>query len=240
MIETHCHLLPGIDDGCKTIEESIITIKKMYELGYTDIVLTPHYISGTSYNKNNIDKYKLFLELQNSIKENNINMNLYLGNEIFIDNDILALLKSQEVCTINSSKYLFIELPRNDWINNIDDIIFRLRSKGIYPIICHPERYMAIKKDYTILDNLIDRGALFQINYESINGKYGNDAKKLAKYILKNDKAIIIGGDIHNPDSIFFEDFYKIKKKIIKIIGEDKLNELMIDNPRKIINNENI
>lgn len=240
MIEMHCHILPGIDDGCNNFEESIKTIKQMIDLGYKKIVLTPHYIRGTSYNKNNLDKYKLLLELEKKLKEENINIDLYLGNEIFVDNDILELLKSNEVFTINSTRYLFIELPRNDWVNNIDEIIFVLRSKGFIPIICHPERYMNIKSDYNILDDLIDRGALFQVNFESINGKYGSEAKNLAKYILKNNKACIIGGDVHNYNSVFFNDFLKTKKKLLKLIKEDKLNELMNINPQKIINNEDL
>ena len=240
MIEIHCHLLPNIDDGVKSFDEAVNTIKKMETLGYKKIVITPHYIRGTKYNTNNKNKYRLLLELQEKLKQNNINIELFLGNEIFLDEDVLGLLKSGEVCTINSSKYVFLELPRNDNINNLEEIIFKLRNRNIVPIIAHPERYTILQKDYSLLKDLINRGVLFQINFESINGKYGKESQKLAKYILKNDLATFIGGDVHHENSIFFDKYLKTKKKIIKITKEERFNELINLNPQKVINNETI
>ena len=240
MIEIHCHLLPGIDDGVRTFEEAINTIKKMKELGYKEICITPHYIKGTSYTSNNENKLNLLKELQDKLDENNIDIKLYLGNEIFVDENIKELIKNKEVYTINNSRYVFIELPRNDSINKIEDIIFSLKSKGLVPIIAHPERYMIFKTDYELLYDFVDRGVLFQVNFESIGGKYGKDSKKLAKYILKHNLATLLGGDVHHDNSIFFDNFNKNKKKIIKLIKEDKFNELISINPKKILNNENI
>ena len=240
MIEIHCHLLPNIDDGAKSFDESLNAIKKMEDLGYKKIIITPHYIRGTKYNANNKKKYELFLELQEKIKDNNINVELFLGNEIFLDEDVLELLKSGEACTINSSKYLFLELPRNDNINNLEEVIFKLRNRNIVPIIAHPERYIILQKDYALLNDLINRGVLFQVNFESINGKYGKESQKLVKYILKNNLATFIGGDVHHENSVFCDKYLKTKKKIIKLIKEDKFNELININPQKVINNEMI
>ena len=240
MIEIHCHLLPGIDDGVKTFDEAINTIKKMQELGYKEICITPHYIKGTSYTCNNEKKLSLLKELQDKLNENNIDIKLYLGNEIFVDENIKELIKKDEVSTINNSRYVFIELPRNDSINKIEDIIFSLKSKGLVPIIAHPERYMIFKTDYDLLYDFIDRGVLFQVNFESISGKYGKDSKKLAKYILKHNLATLLGGDVHHDTSIFFDKFNKNKKKIVKLVKEDKFNELISINPKKILNNESL
>lgn len=240
MIEIHSHLLPNIDDGSTSFEESVHIIKKMQDLGYKKIIITPHYIKGTKYNTNNKDKFALFLKLNGLLKENNIDMQIYLGNEIFLDESILELLKTGEACTLNGSRYVCVELPRNDWINNLDDIIFKLKSKNIIPIIAHPERYIMIKQDYTLLEDLKNRGVLFQVNFESINGKYGKDAKKLVKYILKNNLASFIGGDIHHENSLFFKEYKKTKKKLLKIISEEKLMELMEINPEKVICNQDI
>ena len=240
MIEMHCHLLAAIDDGVKSIGESIDTIKMLVSLGYKKIVITPHYINGTSYNVNNMDKYKLFLELQKRIKEENIDIELYLGNEVFIDESILEDLKAGKCCTINSSRYVLVEISRNDIINNLDNILFKLLNRGIVPIMAHPERYLVVKKDKSVLDDWVNSGVLLQVNFESISGKYGKDAKKLFEYILKNNLASFIGGDIHGPGSDFFKDYEKNKKKILKLIGEDKYNELISVNPLKLINNEDI
>lgn len=240
MIEVHSHLLPNIDDGVKSLEEAINTIKKLELLGYSDVIVTPHYIKGTKYNVNNIEKYKLFLELEKKILEENINIKLYLGNEIFVDENILENLKNGNCCPLNNSRYVLIEIPLNDNIINLNEIIFKLKSRGLVPIIAHPERYLIVKKDYNILDEWINRGALLQVNFESITGKYGNESKKVVKHILKNNLATLIGGDIHHEDSMFFKNFLKNKKKIIKLIGNEKFEELTVLNPAKIINNKDI
>lgn len=239
MIETHSHLLP-IDDGVASFEESIETLKEYEKLGFKKIIITPHYVGGTKYSVNNSDKYKLFVELQNKIKENNINIEIYLGNEIFLDENTFDDLKNGNCCTINSGKYILIEIPRNDIINNFENIIFKLQSKGLKVIIAHPERYMIAKNDYSHIEDWCNRGILLQINFESILGKYGKESQKLVKYILKNNYASIIGGDVHHKDSMFFKNFSKNKKKIIKIIGEDKFKELTEVIPNKIINSEDI
>ena len=240
MIEIHCHLLPNIDDGSKSFEESIQTIKKMVSLGVTKIIITPHYIRSTSYNVNNKDKYNLLIELQEKLKKENVEVELFLGNEIFLDEYILEDLKSGNCCTMNSSKYVLIEIPRNDSINNLNDIIFKLTSKGIIPIMAHPERYIIVSKNRNILNEWINLGVLLQVNFESIGGKYGPNAKKNVKYILKNNLAAFLGGDIHHANSEYFDSFEKNKKKIIKLVGENKYNELTNVNPMKMLNNEKI
>lgn len=240
MIDVHSHLIPHIDDGVKSFEEAKNTLKKLENLGFEKVIITPHYIRGTSYNKNNLEKYQLLLKLKEIIKQENINIELYLGNEIFLDENILNDLKNGNSCSLNSSKYVLIEIPRNDKILQLDEIIFELKNKGLVPIMAHPERYMVVKQNYEILDNWINQGIILQINYESILGKYGKEAEKLVKYILKNNKASLIGSDIHHEDSMFFKNFMKSKKKIVKLIGENKFLELTETNPTKLLNNEDI
>ena len=110
MIDTHNHILFDIDDGCRNIEESIILLKQMEELGFRKIILTPHYIKGTKYTINNLEKeYKLNL-LKEKLKENKINIELYLGNEIFITDNIVELLQNGEVSSINSGRYILCSI----------------------------------------------------------------------------------------------------------------------------------
>lgn len=240
MIDVHSHLIPNIDDGVQSFEEAKNTLKKLENLEFEKIIITPHYIRGTAYNKNNLEKYQLLLKLKEIIKKENINLELFLGNEIFLDENILNELKNGNCCSLNSGKYVLIEIPRNDEILKLDEIIFELKNKGLVPIMAHPERYMVIKQNYEILDKWLDQGMILQINYESILGKYGKESEKLVKYILKNNKASLIGTDIHHEDSMFFNNFLKCKKKIIKLIGEEKFMELTEINPEKILNNKDI
>lgn len=121
----------------------------------------------------------------------------------------------------------------------LEDVLFELSSIGIIPIIAHPERYNYNKKDEKILFGLLQRGCLFQCNVASIEGVYGNHAKKKVKYLLKNNMVHFLASDNHKEKHIY-SNLDKYLKKIEKIIGKKKLNELTNENPMKVIKNEDI
>lgn len=240
MIDMHCHILYGIDDGCKTIEESIETIKKMKDAGFDSIVLTPHYIEDSSFKANNNLKLQRLEILKKELLKNNIEVNLFLGNEIFINESIDELIINKEIRSINNSRYILVELPFNSQILNLDDYIYELSLKGYRVIIAHPERYTYFKDDYKEAKKLYDSGVLFQVNYGSIIGQYGNGSKKLVKKLLKDDMVDFISTDIHKPDSKLFDRFDEIKRKIIKITSEDKFNEITCNNMVKVVNDKDV
>lgn len=235
-IDIHNHILYGIDDGSKSLEESIEILQQHKEMGFKDIVVTPHYIENSKYTTNNKEKEKILKTLKDKVK----GINLYLGNEVFINNNLEELLEKQEISTINKSRYLLIEFPMNQKLKTITNTIYELKIKGIIPIIAHPERYEYVKKDINIVDEWINEGALLQSNYGSIVGVYGNKAKKTVKKLLKKNKISLLATDIHFPDSKIYQNIEKSKKKIKRIIGEEKLIELSITNPKKIIENKEI
>jgi len=235
-VDIHSHILYGIDDGSKSLDESINIIKQHIEMGFKDIVVTPHYIKNSDYITNNKEKEKILKTLK---KEFN-NINLYLGNEVFINNNIEELLNNNEISTINGSKYLLIELPLHNKIKNATDIIYELRIKGIIPIIAHPERYEFVQKNPDSVDELIEEGAILQANYGSIIGVYGEHSKKTIKKLLKKNKISLFATDIHFPNNKIYQNMDTIRKKLIKIIGEEKYIDLTITNPKKIINNEKL
>ena len=143
MKDIHSHILPGIDDGARNVEESIKLLEKFYDNGVTDIILTPHYIYNSNYNSNNKEKMLLLNEVKKKYKK----INLYLGNEVYISDNIPELIKQNEIFTLNNSKYLLIELPMNSEIKNLDSIIFDIMRNGIIPIIAHPERYVYVQNN---------------------------------------------------------------------------------------------
>ena len=239
MKDCHCHILNGIDDGSKTIEESINILRHAEENGITDIVLTPHYIKNSSYSCNNHDKNNLLRELKKEVKRNNIDVNLYLGNEIMIDEDIVSLLKNGEASTVNNTKYVLIEFPMHNLRNNIDDIIFDLVRNNYIPIIAHPERYSYVQKNIDLVDNYIEMGAILQGNYQSLFGRYGNNAKKTLIKLLKNNKITILASDIHHEDTDYR--IKKTKKKLKRVVkSEELVGDLLINNFDKIINNKSL
>lgn len=240
MVDTHNHILFDIDDGCRNIEESIILLKRMEEIGFNKIILTPHYIKGTELTSNNLEKEYKLNQLKEKLKENKINIELYLGNEIFITDNIVELLKNDNVSSVNKGRYVLIELPFESEIIGLADILYELRYNKLIPIIAHPERYTYFQNDISKIETLREEGTLFQVNYSSILGFYGSGAKKTMKYLLKNGYVDFFGTDIHRTSKTYvLDNFKKIEKKIIRIIGIEEYQEI-IGNASKIINNEDI
>jgi protein-tyrosine phosphatase len=229
----------GIDDGSESLKDSIQILKNAYANGITDIVLTPHYVNRSTYKCNNENKKKILEELKHELEKENININLYLGNEVMLDIDILDLIKNDEVSTINNTKYILIEFPMRNEDQSAEKVVFDLIRNGYIPIIAHPERYEYFKDHPEKIDKFIEMGALFQGNYLSLLGRYGDRAKKLLKMYLKERKIVILASDVHRPSTDL-----KVKKatKRLKWLIKDKKyqEELLEKNFLKIINNETI
>ena len=233
MIDIHNHLLFGVDDGSKTIQDSVDALHKLEEIGYTDIILTPHYIEDTRYTNPKKSNLEIMKELKNALLAEKININLYLGNEIFINDNILSLLKDSEISCLNDSKYILIELPMSGEYDSYIDVFEELIEQGYYPILAHPERYISFQEDFNKVIELYDLGVYLQGNIESIIGRYGAAAKKMMKKLLKNKMLSFLATDIHHNKSDY-SDYTIAKKKICKYITLDEYQKLVYDNPKKI------
>lgn len=236
MIDIHTHILPGVDDGAKTIDESLKIIEYLKKVGITDIVLTSHYIKNTNYTSNRKEREQLFHELKE--QSSNMGINLYLGNEVYLTEDILDLLEQEEIVTLNDTKYMLVELPLTGYLNNLPNILCKLFDSGIVPIIAHPERYHFLQKNKERVKELLEFGCLLQCNIDSITGKYGKKAKKLMKWLLKKDLVEFVATDTH-----YVEKKRKLKKSLRKLkrfVGKKKLKELIKENPLKMLKGEEI
>lgn len=235
MTDIHSHILFDVDDGSRTIEESIELLKKMHEIGFNNVILTPHYIEGSEYNCENKQKRDKIKIIKEELVKQKININIFLGNEVFINDNIYNLIKNDVIHTLNNTKYILIELPFHNQIVNLEDIIYELKIKGLIPIIAHPERYTYFQKNYQEIDRLKEEGFLFQANYASILGYYGKESKKLLKYMLKKKYIDYFGTDIHRTSKTYvIDNFKKIEKNIIKITKIDYYNEIK-ENSNNII-----
>ena len=135
MTDVHSHILFGIDDGSSSILESLELISKMKKAGFDKIILTPHYIEGTEYSAENKEKLERYELLKKEIDKNNMGVSIYLGNEIFIHNDILKSLDNDLCFSLNNGKYLLVELPFYNQILELDDIINLDNTKNTHIII---------------------------------------------------------------------------------------------------------
>ncbi len=236
MKDLHCHLLYGIDDGCRDIEESLGVLRKACSEGVKEIIITPHYMENTKYNCNNKKKIELFKALYKRVAEEKLDLKLYLGNEIYFNDHILDLISSKEVMTLNGGRYVLIEFPMRNMLNGTRDYLFKLINKGYIPIIAHPERYSIFQEHPDYITKFISMGVLFQGNYLSLYNKYGPNAKKLLKYFLKKGYITFLASDIHHvSDDYKMKKLYKDVKKIVK--SEEKVLDLLENNFDYIINN---
>ena len=235
MTDIHSHILFDVDDGSRTIEESIELLKQMREIGFNNVILTPHYIQGSEYCRANHEKKIKFNEIKEELEKQNIKINIFLGNEIFINNEIYELIKNGNIHTLNNTRYILVELPFHHSIMNLEDVIYELKIKGLIPIIAHPERYTYFQENYKEVDRLKEEGFLFQANYASILGYYGKESQKLMKYMLKKQYIDFLGTDLHRTTKTYvIDNFKKIEKHIIKITKKDYYEEIQ-ENNHKIV-----
>lgn len=233
MIDIHAHVLPGIDDGAKTYEDGVGIIKDLMAGGVTDVIATPHFVNETNYISSRVANRELLTELKKRLKKEGIGVNVYLGNEIYIDKDILKLLKERKIAPLAGSRYLLIELPLNDEFEGYEDIFLDLLQKNYKIILAHPERYVIVQEDFEVARRLYDEGVLLQCNLASITGKYGHGAKKVLQRLAKEKMIFAFGSDMHRPGR---NDFWEpAMKKLGKYYNERELNQVLSINPKRIL-----
>lgn len=240
MIDIHSHIIPNIDDGSNSLEESLNILKNAYKNGVTDIILTPHYIVGSIYASPYTKNKELVETLKKKLEEENVSLNLYLGNEIFVDNDMVKMLKDNKVSSLNNTRYVLFELPMNSEYKRIRELLFELQSNGYIPVIAHPERYRIIKEDPRRCEDLIEAGAIFQSNIGSLFGRYGKEAKTTLKVLLKHNYITFLSSDIHHDKDEFYNEIDALKEKLSTFLDKDYIEDLFVNNAKKVLNNKKI
>lgn len=238
MIDFHAHILPNLDDGSKSIEETFALIEEAKKVGFEGIISTSHYMEDY-YESNKSEKITWINAINNIAKEKNLNIHIYLGNEIYISSNMIELLKTEKACTINDTSYVLFELPFNTKPINLYDVIYDLLEYKLVPILAHIERYTFVQKDPQIVYDLIEKGVLIQSNYGSFIGQYGDKAQIIAKRFLESDIVHFLGTDVHKQNTIYPQ-IPQILKELEKIIGKDKLEKITKINPRLVLDNKNI
>ncbi|MBW1797522.1 MAG: tyrosine protein phosphatase [Deltaproteobacteria bacterium] len=200
MIDLHCHILPGIDDGPVSQDESLAMARRAEEDGIHTIVATPHTLNGIHLNpaREIISKVDA---LQEILLNNHIQIHLCAASDVHLCPHILELVASGDALTINDAKkYILLELPSQAIPKGVKDEIFELKLNGITPIITHPERNAIIQHDLNILYDLVSMGAISQVTAMSITGDFGVFVKRAAEIMLKKRLVHIIASDAHGAD----------------------------------------
>jgi protein-tyrosine phosphatase len=198
MIDLHCHILPGIDDGAENLEEAVTMCHIAYKDGIRTIVATPHTMNGIFINERDFILAEV-KKLQKILVTKNIDIHIVPGADVHINYNLLELIRDGKAMTINDhGKYILLEFPHQYVPPKIPEFVFKLKLNNITPIFTHPERNIAIQKDLNIILRLVEQGALIQITANSLIGGFGPRACNCAVEMLKYNLAHIIASDAHS------------------------------------------
>ena len=235
LYDIHTHIVFGVDDGSRSIEESIEMIKQYIDSGFSGIIATSHYDKGrylATKDKvlNGVEKIKEELERQN------IDFEIYPGNEIQIDTDTIKDINDGKVMRLNNSRYVLCELPFLTKPNYAENLFYEMQLNGWVPIIAHAERYSYVQEDPEYLLPFIKSGCLVQMNLSSLNRP---DSRDVSYKLLERNMVHLLGTDAHQSKWRSPEVKEEIEK-IKTIISEEKFELLLSTNPRKVIDNKKI
>jgi len=194
-IDVHSHLIPGIDDGAKDIEESLILLYALEKIGYKKVITTPHIMADT-YKNTTESIYKGLDILSQAAKEEGLHITIDAAAEYYLDYDFLSHLESGSILSI-SNKYILCETSYFVKPLQFDKMIEAIMEAGYIPLLAHPERYRYIQ-DYNEYKMLKERGIYFQVNINSFGGHYGKEAKRKAIFLSQNGMIDFLGSDIHH------------------------------------------
>ncbi|WP_079506570.1 tyrosine-protein phosphatase [Mesobacillus jeotgali] len=237
MIDIHCHILHGIDDGPRTLGESISLAKSAVKEGIHTIIATPHHKNGRYINTKASILEKVS-ELNGILQIEKIPLTILPGQETAIHGDILSGIEMGEILTLARTQYLFIEFPANHVPHYSEQIFYEIQLKGIIPVIVHPERNAEIIERPDTLYKLVKNGALAQITASSIAGQFGKKIKAFSEQLIDANLVHFIASDAHNSDkrSFYMQQAYS---NVRKRYGTDMVY-LLRDNAELLIQGNNI
>jgi protein-tyrosine phosphatase len=243
MIDLHSHILFGIDDGPKAIEESIQMCRIGYQDGIRTIVATPHILPGIYKNNRSTILSKVH-ELNEAIKRlgvgiqtpnSELSLKILPGADVHFSSDILQRYEDEEIVTVNDrGRYLMVEFAFQGIPYQAEEVLFQLLTKGIIPIISHPERNMEIGQRPQRYYEMIRMGCLGQVTAMSLTGEFGSGVRRIAEKLLLKRLIHIIASDAHSPDGRP-PVLSAAMKAAEKIVGKEEARKMVTEYPAAVI-----
>lgn len=240
MIDIHCHILPGLDDGAGNMSDAIEMAQLAVSSGIKGIIATPHCnIPGSFHNYWGLALEEDIRNFKRELKSRNIELSVYHGQEVFLASGFLEMLHQGKLITLNESRYMLVEFDMNERADVAYRKLQQILAEGCIPIVAHPERYGFVNEQSEAVYRMKDLGALFQVNRGSIKGAFGRTVMKKAMEILSSYQADFIATDAHSQYSRtpYLADVHEfISEEISHEYGDVLVNV----NPRKVLNDEKI
>ena len=235
MIDLHCHMLPQIDDGPKTLDESIAMARIAVKDGIKIVACTPHIYQGV-YNNTGKQIKAATKAFQKILDEEHIPLKLMYAADTHIHPDLIEEIKLGHVPTFNGGRYLLLEPTHHIAPMGFESYVIKMLEEGFVPIITHPERLTYIESFYDVMTRLVKKGAWMQITAASFTGRFGALAKRYAYRFLVDGKIAILATDAHSV---------KHRPPILSealtiathVLGEEEARRLVLDRPSAILDN---
>ncbi len=231
--DIHCHILPALDDGSGSMEESMEMLRIAVRSGITDIIATPHYRAGMR-NPSPDTIRKRVREVRREAVKRGVDVNLYPGNEVRFFSELEDIPLSEKICTLNDSPYILIEFSPTDSYRLIRNALDEVLGMELVPVIAHVERYRCLLEDWKQVEALRGMGAQIQVNASSLTGKAGHKVKKLAWTLLRGHLVDYIGTDAHGSQNRT-PDLRKCLKLLHRKCEEPYIEEILWGNARKLL-----
>lgn len=226
-VDLHSHLIPGIDDGSQSMEESLTLLKGLEALGYEKVITTPHIMADAYRNTPQIIHDGLSA-LRKAAIEEGISIKIDAAAEYYLDDGFEVLLEKGDILTLKG-EYLLFETSYFAKPIQLEEMIFAITSSGYTPMMAHPERYRYVKDPLKEYSRFKELGVLFQVNLNSFGGHYGKDAKQKAEFLSKEGMIDFLGSDVHHKkqvetlSGVFQSDAYGEIYKTNKILNDTLL-----------------
>ena len=233
LIDTHCHILPEVDDGAHNIEETRQMLQEAYEDGIRYVIATPHYHPRRGRKSPGYLRRQLKLVREEAAQISD-ELRIYLGTEIYFGQDIPERLREEKVLTMNRTRYVLVEFSPADPFEYICQGIQQIQLKGYEVILAHIERYQCMYKGKGYAEHLNRMGVKIQVNADSITGNGGWKAKRLVRELLENRLVFCVGTDAHNPKRRPPR-MRKAAEYVEKKYGEDYARRIFFSNPRVML-----
>ena len=219
--DIHSHLIPGIDDGVKSMDESIAMIKCYIDLGYTKLITTPHIMSHRYPNTSSILRQGLFTVKQ-ELRSRGLKIELDVASEYYLDDTVMQLVERRDILTFGKN-YMLFEMSYVQPLHYLEDMLFEIKVAGYTPVLAHPERYMYMHDDFTKYERLKELGVLFQVNIPSLGGYYSKPVQKSAEKIAKAGLIDFVGSDAHNMGHLDTVALVQKKKSYAKLLANNTI-----------------
>ncbi len=231
-VDLHLHILPNIDDGVRSIEESLQVCRGLKRLGYDHLVTTPHIRRGMFENRKP-GLQQAFEAFAAQVASEADMPTLGLSAEHHCDETFLELFETGQLLPYPGGHALLIEFPNEALPLQFEQLAFRLRLQRMTPVIAHPERYVPLFRRTDPIDRLIDQDVLFQLDLLSLVNKFGRSARAAAERMLEEGVYAIAASDCHRREDV--DRTAEAIERLKDLVGDEEANLLLGENPRRLL-----